>query len=54
MRWHAEKLIVDTKMRHHDDSPQWVNVDQTFPDLDVNLEIYVFDCVLMGPSTWES
>ncbi|CAM8902447.1 unnamed protein product [Rhodiola kirilowii] len=32
MRWHAEKRIVDTKMRHLADSPQCVNVDQTFPD----------------------
>ncbi|CAM8917180.1 unnamed protein product [Rhodiola kirilowii] len=31
MRWHAEKRVVDTKMRHPADSLQWAKVDNTFP-----------------------
>ncbi|CAM8947720.1 unnamed protein product [Rhodiola kirilowii] len=31
MRWHAEKRIIDTKMRHPADSLQWAKVDNTFP-----------------------
>ncbi|CAM8877143.1 unnamed protein product [Rhodiola kirilowii] len=30
MRWHAEKRVVDTKMRHPADSLQWAKVDNTF------------------------
>ncbi|KAL9660658.1 hypothetical protein QQ045_025475 [Rhodiola kirilowii] len=31
MRWHAEKRVIDTKMRHPADSLQWAKVDNTFP-----------------------
>ncbi|CAM8931788.1 unnamed protein product [Rhodiola kirilowii] len=31
MRWHAEKLIIDTKMRHPADSLQWAKVYNIFP-----------------------
>ncbi|CAM8893259.1 unnamed protein product [Rhodiola kirilowii] len=31
MRCHAEKRVVDTKMRHPADSLQWAKVDNTFP-----------------------
>ncbi|CAM8954153.1 unnamed protein product [Rhodiola kirilowii] len=31
MRWHADKRVVDTKMRHPTDSLQWAKVDNTFP-----------------------
>ncbi|CAM8883133.1 unnamed protein product [Rhodiola kirilowii] len=31
MRWHAEKRVVDTKMRHPADSLQWAKEDNTFP-----------------------
>ncbi|CAM8917511.1 unnamed protein product [Rhodiola kirilowii] len=30
MRWHAEKRVIDTKMRHPADSLQWTKVDNTF------------------------
>ncbi|CAM8950986.1 unnamed protein product [Rhodiola kirilowii] len=30
MRWHAEKRVADTKMRHLADSLQWAKVDNTF------------------------
>ncbi|CAM8966497.1 unnamed protein product [Rhodiola kirilowii] len=30
MRWHAEKRVIDTKMRHPADSLQWAKVDNTF------------------------
>ncbi|CAM8895743.1 unnamed protein product [Rhodiola kirilowii] len=33
MRWHAEKRVIDTKMRHPADSLQWAKVDNTFPTL---------------------
>ncbi|CAM8987849.1 unnamed protein product [Rhodiola kirilowii] len=31
MRWHAEKCVANTKMRHPADSLQWTKVDNTFP-----------------------
>ncbi|CAM8895853.1 unnamed protein product [Rhodiola kirilowii] len=31
MRWHAEKCVVDMKMRHPADSLQWAKVDNIFP-----------------------
>ncbi|CAM8986890.1 unnamed protein product [Rhodiola kirilowii] len=31
MRWHAEKRVIDTKMRHPADSLQWAKIDNTFP-----------------------
>ncbi|CAM8957633.1 unnamed protein product [Rhodiola kirilowii] len=31
MCWHAEKLVVDMKMRHPADSLQWAKVDNIFP-----------------------
>ncbi|CAM8954575.1 unnamed protein product [Rhodiola kirilowii] len=31
MRWHAEKRVIDTKMRHPADSLQCAKIDNTFP-----------------------
>ncbi|CAM8943746.1 unnamed protein product [Rhodiola kirilowii] len=32
MRWHAEKHVIDTKMRHPADSQQWAKVDNLFSE----------------------
>ncbi|KAL9691497.1 hypothetical protein QQ045_011921 [Rhodiola kirilowii] len=31
MRWHAEKRVIDMKMRHPADSLQWAKIDNIFP-----------------------
>ncbi|CAM8882177.1 unnamed protein product [Rhodiola kirilowii] len=55
MRWHAEKRVVDTKMRHPADSLQWAKVDNTFPVFGAesrNLRLGL--STDGGESTWQS
>ncbi|CAM8915352.1 unnamed protein product [Rhodiola kirilowii] len=41
MRWHVEKRVADTKMRHPADSLQWAKVDNTFQSLEQSINLWL-------------